>query len=426
MSPATIPTGAGGASPSAPPGPVSKRFQDGTHRLVSPEETVARVRGMALLMGVTRVADVTGLDTLGVPVVMVCRPNARSLSVSQGKGLTLAAAKASGLMESVEHYHAEHISLPLKFGTFNELRMSHTLADVAVLPRLTIGAFHESLRLLWVAGQDLVGGAPTWVPFEVVHTDYSLPLPAGSGSFMMSSSGLASGNHPLEAASHAICELVERDATTLFRLSSEAEQRRARVDLSTVDDPGCLDILARFERADVDAFVWETTTDIGIPAFSCTIVDRDPNPARPIGPMGGMGCHPCRGIALLRALTEAAQSRLTMITGSRDDISHSPTGTAGELAAARALGERLRVEAPTRSFRDAPCGAGESFDADVAWALGRLCAAGLRQVIAVDLTKAEFGIPVVRVVIPGLEPLNDIPGYVPGKRAQRRMMERTS
>ncbi len=56
-------------------------------------------------MGITRIADVTGLDTIDIPVVMVSRPNSRSVSVSQGKGCTLAAAKASGLMESVEGFH---------------------------------------------------------------------------------------------------------------------------------------------------------------------------------------------------------------------------------------------------------------------------------------------------------------------------------
>jgi len=52
-------------------------------------------------MGITRVANVTGLDHVGIPVVMACRPNARGLAVSQGKGLTLDAAKASAVMESI-------------------------------------------------------------------------------------------------------------------------------------------------------------------------------------------------------------------------------------------------------------------------------------------------------------------------------------
>jgi ribosomal protein S12 methylthiotransferase accessory factor len=401
-----------------------KRFREGTHRVITPAETVARVRPLMPAMGITRIANVTGLDTIGVPVVMVCRPGGRSLSVSQGKGLDLDAARASGLMESVEHFHAEQIRLPLLLDTWNELRQERRTADVTALPRFSFGAFHGDLRLLWIEGIDLIARASTWVPYEVVHTDYTLPLPTGSGAFFMSSSGLASGNHVLEAISHGICELIERDATTLWRASTEPLRRRTRIDLATIDDPGCREVLDRFERASVDAFVWETTTDIGVPAFSATIVDRDPNPERPIGPMGGMGCHPSRGIALLRALTEAALSRLTIITGSRDDVSHSPTGTAGDLEAARRFQARMRGAPPERSFRDAPDHAGETFEDDLGWLLERLHASGLSQVVVVDLTRREIGIPVVRVVIPGLEPLDDVPGYTPGSRAKRRAAER--
>jgi YcaO-like protein with predicted kinase domain len=94
-----------------------KAFRAGTHRTVPPEETLRRGWRLAPIMGITRIANVTGLDTVGVPVVMVCRPNARSLAVSQGKGLDLPAAKASGLMESIEVYHAETITLPLRLGS---------------------------------------------------------------------------------------------------------------------------------------------------------------------------------------------------------------------------------------------------------------------------------------------------------------------
>ena len=410
----------------SPPPPAPKRFLSGTHRLVSPDATVARVSPLLPIMGITRVADVTGLDTLGVPVVMVTRPAARSLSVSPGKGLTMAAAQASGLMESIEHWHAEHIQLPLKLGTVNELRFRHRLVDVSGLPRLSVSAFHDDLRLFWITGLDLATGAPTWVPFEIVHTDYSLPLLVGTGSFVMSSSGLASGNHPLEAISYGICELVERDAATLWQMSSEHHRRKARIDLATVDDPGCREVLDRFERAGVKALVWEITSDIGIPAFSCSIVDGEPNPHRPIAPMGGHGCHPARGVALLRALTEAAQSRLTVITGARDDVRVHRSRPDDDLRAARRFLEEHEGEPALRHFHDAPDHPGATLDEDVAWELERLRAAGLHQIVAVDLTRPELGIPVVRMVIPGLEPPHDVTGYTPGPRARRRLQEHAS
>ena len=94
-----------------------KAYRRGTHRTVDPAATLARVRPHLQGMGITRIANVTGLDRIGIPVVMACRPNARSLAVSQGKGLTLEAAKASAVMEAIELHHAERIELPLKLGS---------------------------------------------------------------------------------------------------------------------------------------------------------------------------------------------------------------------------------------------------------------------------------------------------------------------
>jgi ribosomal protein S12 methylthiotransferase accessory factor YcaO len=83
----------------------------------------------------------------------------------------------------------------------------------------------------------------------------------------------------------------------------------------------------------------------------------------------------------------------------------------------------MRSEPPVRRFQDVPTFEGDSFDEDVAWSLARLRSAGLGQVVVVELTRRELGIPVVRVIIPGLEPLHDIPGYSPGARARRILQE---
>ena len=407
-----------------PAAPGRKGFRDGAHRLVPPEETVARARRLMAPLGITRVANVTGLDTLGIPVVMVVRPNARSLSVAQGKGLTLMAARASGLMEAIESYHAEHITLPLKLATYNQLRFSHRLVDVGALARAGAGGFHEEQRVLWIEGASLRDGGPVWLPYEIVHTDFTLPLPPSSGGLFVSSGGLASGNHALEAVCHGLCELIERDAVTLWRCRSEEERAASRVDEATVDDPACREVLAAYARAGVAAAIWEITGDVGVAAFQCAIADAAPDPARPIGPMAGMGCHPAREIALLRALTEAAQSRVTLITGARDDMMHQRLDEAGYL---RALGEhRARLEAPgpRRSFRDAPTRAHETFEEDLAFVLERLAAAGLGEAVVVDLSKPELGVPVVRVVVPGLEVLSDLPGYLPGRRTREALARR--
>ncbi len=373
------------------------------------------------VMGITRVANVTGLDTVGIPVVMVSRPNSRSISVSQGKGLDVDAAKASGLMESVESYHAERISLPLKLGSVEDLRYTHGLVDVDRLPRLVDSRFTPYTQLLWVGGRNLLGDREVWVPYELVHLNYTLPLPTGHGCFVASSNGLASGNHLLEAISHAICEVVERDAVTLWHRLDEDGQGQTRIDLDTVDDPGCRDLLDKYAAAGVEVGVWDVTSDVGIPAFLCRIVQRAAPPANGSRPAAGMGCHVSRDVALARALTEAAQSRLTFISGARDDLWRAeyddfldPTTHASWLSC-------IERGEPCRSLGDVDTWNSDTFEDDVDWACDRLASVGIGEVVVVDLTKDEFGIPVVRVVIPGLEGVDSSPNYAPGERARARL-----
>jgi YcaO-like protein with predicted kinase domain len=401
---------------------VRKGFCAGTHRTVPPEETVARLRPLLPAFGITRIANVTGLDIVGVPVVMVCRPNARSVAIAQGKGLDLISAQASGLMESIETYHAERILAPLKLASLNDLRFTHDLADVAALPRASPGDVPPNLRMLWIEGHDLMSSAPVWLPFELVHTNYTLPLPPGSGTFLASSNGLASGNHPLEAISHGICEVVERDATSLWFLSSAEERQRSRIDLGTVEDPGCRSALEGFERAGLEIAAWEVTSDVGIPAFLSAALEPPSSPGH-AGTTLGMGCHPAREVALLRALTEVAQTRLTYISGSRDDMRRR------QYEAARSAQRWNQVrgwmgDGPGRSFHEVPTRKSASLDEDVAWEIERLRASGVTQAIVVDLTRAELQIPVVRVVIPGLEGPSSMAVYVEGARARRRVEAR--
>ena len=368
-------------------------------------------------MGITRVANVTGLDDIGLPVVTVTRPNSRSLAVAQGKGIDLPAAKASALMESIEAYHAETITLPLRYCSLEELRYTHRVVDVGRLPLVTTSSFHPNKRLLWCEGHDLIQDGTVFVPYELVHSDCTWPQPPGSGCFAGSSNGLASGNHYLEAVSHAICEVVERDSTTLWRLRGRADQANRRVDLATVDDAACVRVIELFKRAGVDMAVWETTTDVGIASFLCAIFRAADDPSRPLPPAAGAGCHPSRAIALLRALTEAAQTRLVQISGSRDDIGRDMYGGQRYDANLSALRRELGRPEP-RNFHEVPDWDSDTLDGDVEWELERLRAAGVQHVVAIDLSKEAFGLPVVRVVIPGLEAISEMPRYVPGLRAR--------
>lgn len=405
-----------------PTGTAFKAYRRGTHRTVDPAASLAGLQPHLAAMGITRIANVTGLDRIGVPVVMVCRPNARSLAVSQGKGLTLDAAKASGVMEAIELYHAERIELPLKLGSARDLGRSHPLIDLDALPQRSDSRFHPDLPLLWLEGRNLLTDAPTWLPYELVHTNYTLPLPTGSGCYPASSNGLASGNHILEAINHGIAEVIERDATTMWNQLDQAGRERTRLDLSTVDHGDCREVLDRLERAEFAVAAWDTTTDVGVPSFYCLIVDRRHEGTHS---GAGAGAHPSRPIALLRALTEAIQVRTTYITGSRDDLrpdEFTPPAIERKLRRAQAL---MNQGAVGRRFADVPTYESPTCADDLAWMLERLGAVGIEEVVAVDLTRSDLGVPVARVVIPGLEGPDDHERYLPGPRV-RRMRARSS
>lgn len=344
--------------------------------------------------------------------------------MSLGKGLDLAAAKASGVMESIEAFVAERITLPLVLGSVNDLRSRHPLVDVDLLPRTTNSMYHPDAPVLWIEGRELFTGTQKWVPYEMVHTSYTLPRPTGTGCFIATSNGLASGNHLLEAIGHAICETVERDAATLHSVRAPEDTASRRIDPRTVDDPGCGEALDRLDWAGMSVTIWDITSDIGIPAFSCRIAELRRPPVVTAYDAEGMGCHPDRNVALLRALTEAAQSRLGFISGARDDPAgwdypHEMDQEAPPAPTADPAGEAVR------DFTAVPAFDSDSVDADVAWELTALRSAGIGEVVAVDLTREEFGIPVVRVIVPGLEgPTTTVPTCRLGQRATKLIGDR--
>lgn len=398
-------------------GHTPKKFLRGTHRTVAPQETLARLRPHLKEFSITRLANVTGLDEVGIPVVVAVRPNGRSLAVSQGKGVDLVNAKVSALMESIEQHCAEHDRLPVRWTSYEDLAAGDAVIDPGRLPRIA-GRFDRRTKILWTLAHQLADGAPLWVPYELVHLNFTLPLPPGSGYFLGGSNGLASGNHPLEAIVHALTELIERDALTLLYRSSTDEQRRRRVDPTAITDDTCLSLLERYQRAGVAVAIWDATSDIGVPTYLCDIIDREVNVFRPIGSARGTGCHVDPAVALMRALTEAAQSRLTRITGSRDDLQSAHVDL--HRSEAKATADRARIldsAGAAARFPGASSGF-DTFEAEVDHLLERLHSANIGPVVVVDLSPADRPFFVLRAIAPGLEGPSDNPAYQPGPRAR--------
>jgi len=385
-------------------------------RLLTSDDTIARVMAHRSAFGITRIANLTGLDRTGVPVVMVCRPNARSSAVFNGKGIDVAAAEASGLMEAVETWHAENVGLPLQYASFADLEGRLNLVDVEGLPLRPGAQFDRYAPILWIEGRNLLDERAIWLPFEIVHADFRVSGPPMSGSLSMSTNGLASGNRFLEAVRHGLCEVIERDATSLWRQRAASEQHGGRLSLATIDDPKSLTVLDRLAGAELDVAIWDITTDVGAATFQCYVVDRTGD----IGHLGvGFACHPQREIALMRAILEAAQVRTTYIIGSREDIEpadYDPATLRARNAQTRAF---MRQSKGSRDFRSVASARFDTFEAEVDWLLDRLRSIGLRQAIAVDLTRPEIGIPVARIVVPGLEGSDHhAASYAPGARAR--------
>ena len=413
-----------GLLPGLPPEDEAKRFRLGAHRVRDPEETLERALRHAGRFGLTRVAVLTGLDVTGIPVAAAVRPNARSLSVFQGKGATLAAAKASAVMEAVEAWHAETLAAPLRWGSHDRLRESGLAPlDPARLPH-SAAAPDLSAReapMLWVEGRDLADGSPLWVPLDLVTADYALDGPPSSGFLQATTNGLASGNTRGEALVHALAELVERDAHALWLALPPAARAETAIDPASIADPLCADLLACFAAAGIALAIWDITSDLGIPAFRVLALPGREEPG--MEAELGLGCHPDPGVALSRALTEAAQSRVTRISGARDDFAPesyaAPARAARRAAALRALSEAVP---PRRRFEAVQGCAAPTIHGDLALLLSRIGAAGLGPAAWVDMTREEIGIPVVRAVVAGLEgtPGPAGGGYAPGARARAR------
>jgi len=146
----------------------------------------------------------------------------------------------------------------------------------------------------------------------------------------------------------------------------------------------------------------------------------DPTRLRSMGIHYGFGCHLAPEVALSRALTEAVQTRLTYISGSRDDLLRHDYQRNRDPELLGAIWDEI-TRTPSDVRADARASlAADTFEEDVRRLLAAVSAVGTRRVVVVDLTRAEIGLPVVKVLVPGLEGPG---GHLPGARA-RRAIER--
>jgi ribosomal protein S12 methylthiotransferase accessory factor len=378
---------------------------EGTHRVRTPQQTWEWIKPKLRLAGITRVADITWLDEIGVPVFQAIRPNSMNLSVSQGKGINADLARVSAAMEAIELWHGEQPPrAPCRISTVREMERiaGYRVRDLALAHRHYLNA---STRLQWRQVSRVDGQGDSFVPAELIRLDFRFDTRWSPSLFTPTSVGLASGNILAEALLHGMYEVVERDA-----IARATPHQLHPVDVETIEDARLSALADRFRAAKVQVSARFVGNRFRIPTFDVRIrSDALPVVCR------GAGTHLDARVALSRALTEAAQSRATLIAGARDDIGKSAYREARAAGTGHSSGPFAAPEQGTATiaFRDVDSSCLHDIDLEVACVAGRIQEVTGHAPLYADLTRADAGVPVVHVVVPGarhLRPLRKTPG----------------
>jgi YcaO-like protein with predicted kinase domain len=379
---------------------------EGTVRELQPGKTLERLRPLLPEFGITRLANITGLDTIGVPVWTAVRPLARSLSVSQGKGVTQELAIVSAIMESIEVFHAEQHRTLLESRDLFECKSDPSFVSPRWLGIRADADLTGDRKISWVKGEDLFGGGAKWIPAELFDLDFSKR--EAPPVFLSSSNGLASGNTRCEAIIHGLCEVIERDQSSFWSVEKDLSDSKInrRIIVESVADPVCRSLIEKCFSAGLDIFLWYITVNIDIPVFACSLSDRRNNTPYP-QQATGYGCHPVATIALARAITEAIQSRLTHISGLREDLTWSRYREEFSCDTTQNRSSLAKMaEQPSTVDFGKLCAApdGKLFDMSTLLReiLDRLEKADLQSAIVIELAENEV-FSVVFVCVPGLE-----------------------
>lgn len=388
------------------------------------EDTYARVRPLLRRVPITRVINVTPLDFVGLPVWSAVTPLARDLTVHAGKGGSSLASQLSAIMEAIERVCGE--SMPddrMRRASHDELRRD---GGLPVIDPETLGlpfdtGYAPDRVIRWTIGYDVARDEHVWVPVDFVISPAEEGVCTG-----VETNGLASGNTITEAVVHALYELIERDALSIEQfceLYAEAADPRAlpvrMVDTTQLPE----DSLAWVERLTANGLrvvVQDLTCEIGLPVFCTCIIDTDfaGNDGQ-TATFAGFGCDIAPRRAVFRAITEAVQSHSIVSLGARDTFE----GTRPLPDRNARLRRRLDVLQPRSlvPFSHEDPGSGDLWR-DLQTIVQRLAAVGLDRCIVVGLTREDLDIPVVRVLVPGLEGPYGSSSRRPGPRLLRRLI----
>lgn len=362
-------------------------------------------------LGITRVAIQTGLDRTGIPCCAAIRPNALSLAVHQGKGIDLVSAEISAIMEAAEYALAEAPEPePLRLSAAEAVRGGFMPVGFGHL--MPHGWRGDERPLHWLRGT-CGAGTPALVPLDAVQIGTP---PRDLPGIAQSTNGLAAGPTPEHALLHGLLELIERDAVCLWGFRRDASALATAFDPGAFGDPTIDGLVTQLSEQGFRLNLFDITTDIGIPAVYAVLVEAGGGD-RHFDAATGAGCHPVGAIAARRAIVEAAQTRISVIAGARDDIA------AGDYEAE--LSRDIAVlSAPISTQRVGPSELPEWSSNDTLLDAVRdgLSRAGLADIASFPLGGERLGIHVLRAFVPGLEDRLSNRNWRPGARAARAML----
>lgn len=265
-------------------------------RKISLDKTLSVIEKYKCIVGISRIANLTHLDIAKLPVYMAIRPKAKSLSTSQGKGFCDESAKCSAIMESIETYYAENVLPEYKSYSIRDLKGSTFINPNSLSSAINYSC--QSIKHHWVSGLTLQSSTKVLIPFAEVSLDTTLNEIL---IYSPDTTGLASGNNYEEALIHSLFENIERE--------------------NSIDEFNVSDIqsnyLAHLREFFYLKFIYHLNS-YNIPCFECLLLPKNPFENQVISI--GKGAHFDKHIAVNRALSEAVQSRVTAISGAREDI----------------------------------------------------------------------------------------------------------
>ncbi len=299
--------------------------------------------------------------------------------VSYGRGLNIYQARISCLMEIVERYsafcRADEDDLPgyrggpkLVMGTYTELKKGHEVVDPNAF---LLEVPYEDQELYWIAGEKAgpEGYSSVLVPAQMVFLFANFD--EVSITTGLSSTGLGAGNTIEEARLSGLLEVLERDAEKVVPYCED------RCFLLGSEDPKVNDLIWGLKQKGIQIQFLDLTQEFGIPCYKAFIQ----------GPGGVI----LKGTAANLDGRRAAVSAMT-------EIPYPYPYWFGSTVPPEGLRSSRYEELPCFSSGDA------SKDLQI---LEKVLFRNGYYPIYVDLTREELEIPVVKVLVPGLE-LNNV------------------